>query len=370
MTQKEIHVGIIGANAENGWAKVSHVPAINGLRGLKLAAVATRNEQSAREAAEAFGADRWFSDSYAMIRDEQIDVVTISVKVPAHRELVLAALDAGKAVYCEAPLGSSVAETEEMASAVGSLHTAIGLQGRLNPAVRRATQLLSSGKIGRPLNARIVSTTSGFGPEMPSSYAYFNKTSSGANLLTITAGHTLDLVEVVQGPILEVDARTEVLWPAVKLTDIGEESLRETPDYVAILGKTQSGAVFTADIYGGVAPEDARFSFEIRGSEGWLSLTSDHPYGFQAGDLKLTSNIPFATPDEAAVSGGFRGAAINVGEVYAHLVRDVQVGTYNTPGFTHALHNARLIEAVRRAAEQGERQKFESFDEARVTVGS
>src|SRR6266404_4775955 len=193
MTQKEIHVGIIGANAENGWAKVSHVPAINGLRGLKLAAVATRNEQSAREAAEAFGADRWFSDSYAMIRDEQIDVVTISVKVPAHRELVLAALDAGKAVYCEAPLGSSVAETEEMASAVGSLHTAIGLQGRLNPAVRRATQLLSSGKIGRPLNARIVSTTSGFGPEMPSSYAYFNKTSSGANLLTITAGHTLDL---------------------------------------------------------------------------------------------------------------------------------------------------------------------------------
>jgi len=178
------------------------------------------------------------------------------------------------------------------------------------------------------------------------------------------------LVEVVQGPILEVDARTEVLWPAVKLTDIGEESLRETPDYVAILGKTQSGAVFTADIYGGVAPEDARFSFGIRGSEGWLSLTSDHPYGFQAGDLKLTSNIPFATPDEAAVSGGFRGAAINVGEVYAHLVRDVQVGTYNTPGFTHALHNARLIEAVRRAAEQGERQKFESFDEARVTVGS
>jgi predicted dehydrogenase len=51
MTQKEIHVGIVGANAK-GWAKVSHVPAINGLPGLKLAAVATRNEQSAREAAE------------------------------------------------------------------------------------------------------------------------------------------------------------------------------------------------------------------------------------------------------------------------------------------------------------------------------
>ena len=109
---------------------------------MKLAAVATRNERSAREAAESFGADRWFSDPLAMIHDDSVDVVTISVKVPAHRELVLAALDAGKTVYCEAPLGCTVPETEEMAAAVGSLHAVIGLQGRLDPAVRRAAQLL------------------------------------------------------------------------------------------------------------------------------------------------------------------------------------------------------------------------------------
>jgi len=373
MTQKVIRVGIVGANAQKSWANVSHVPAIDGLPGLKLAAVATRNEQSAREAAEAFGADRWYSDPFAMIRDDPIDVVTISVKVPAHRELVLTALDAGKTVYCESPLGRTVAETEEMASAVGSVHSAIGLQARLNPAVRRAAQLLSSGRIGRPLNARIVSTTSGYGPEMPSMYDYFNKASSGANLLTITVGHTLDLVEAVLGPIIEVDARAEILWPAVKLTDTGEQSWRETADHLDVLGKTRCGAAFTADISGGVAPENVRFSFEIRGSDGWLSLTGGHPYGFQAGDLTLTSNIPFAAPDQAGVSGGFMGAAINVGEVYAHLLRDLHAGTYNTPGFEHALHNARLIEAVRRAAERGERQKvlgqFESFDEAKARSG-
>ncbi len=145
--------------------------------------------------------------------------------------------------------------------------------------------------------------------------------------------------------------------------------MRETADYAVILGKTRSGAVFTAEISGGVAPQDAGFSFEIRGSEGSLSLTSDHPYGCQAGDLKLTSNVPFATPDERTVSGGFMGAAINVGEVYAHLVRDLHAGTYSTPGFEHALHNARLIEAVRRAGEQGERQyiieRIESCDLSR-----
>ena len=183
MTQKEIRVGLVGANAKAGWAKLSHVPAIKGLPGLKLAAVATRNEQSAREAAQAFGADRWFSDPFAMICDDRIDVITISVKVPEHRELVLAALDAGKAVYCEAPLGRTVAEAEEMASAAGSLHTAIGLQGRLNPAVRRAAQLVSSGKLGRPLNARVVFSCAGFGPEMPSAHDYFNKATSGADLL-------------------------------------------------------------------------------------------------------------------------------------------------------------------------------------------
>jgi predicted dehydrogenase len=51
MTQKEFRVGIVGVDTKASWAKVSHVPAINGLPGLKLAAVATRNEQSARQAA-------------------------------------------------------------------------------------------------------------------------------------------------------------------------------------------------------------------------------------------------------------------------------------------------------------------------------
>jgi predicted dehydrogenase len=127
--------------------------------------------------------------------------------------------------------------------------------------------------------------------------------------------------------------------------------------------------VFTADVTGGVAPEDVHFSFEIRGSKGWLNLTSCHPYGLQAGDLTLRASISFPAPEEAAVSGGFMGAAINVGEVYAHLVRDLHAGTYDTPGFEHALHNARLIEAITCAAALGERQKLleevDSFDDQR-----
>ena len=68
------------------------------------------------------------------------------------------------------------------------------------------------------------------------------------------------------------------------------------------------------------------------------------------------------------------GAAINVGEVYAYLLRDLHAGAYNAPDFEHALHNARLIEAVKCADKLGERQKLldqiETFDEPRVTIRS
>ena len=67
------------------------------------------------------------------------------------------------------------------------------------------------------------------------------------------------------------------------------------------------------------------------------------------------------------------GAAINVGEIYAYLIRDLKADAYNTPDFEHALHNARLIEAVKRADELGERQKLleqvEGLDED-VRVGA
>ena len=135
------------------------------------------------------------------------------------------------------------------------------------------------------------------------------------------------------------------------------ESVRATADYVGVVGKTRFGTAFTADIDAGVQPENIRFSFEVRGSDGWLNLSSKHPYGFQAGDLKLTSNVLFAEPDTAAVSDGSPETAINVGEIYAKLVRDLHEGTYRTPGFKHAFHNARLIEAVKNSAKRGVRQK-------------
>jgi predicted dehydrogenase len=363
MSVRKFRVGIIGADANASWAGASHVPALMSQPLLKLAAVATRREESARAAANAFGAELWFADPHAMIEDKTIDIVTVAVKVPAHKELVLAALSAGKAVYCEAPLGSTLAETNEMAAAVGSLHTAIGLQGRHNPSVRRAAELVASGKLGRIMSARVGATTFGYGPQSPSMYDYFNKAASGASFMTITAGHVLDVIEAVLGNITEVDARTELLWPEIEIVDTGETSMREIPDHLDLIAKTASGAPVSVQILAGVPADEAGFVFEIRGSKGWMKLAGNHLAGVQVGDVTLSSSVEFAAPDAPLADGVgpaaadfWAGASINVGELYASLAQDLANGTHVTPGFDHARHNSRLVAAIELAAKTGERQ--------------
>lgn len=364
MSATPLRVGIIGADTQASWAGASHVPAIASQPALRLAAVATRREDSARAAAAAFGAERWYADPHALIADDTLDIVTVAVKVPAHRDLVMAALQARKAVYCEAPLGASLAETGEMARAADGLHTAIGLQGRANPSVRRAAELIASGKIGRVLSAHVRATTSGFGPTSPSAYNYFNKAASGASFLTITTAHVLDVVEAVLGPVSTVDARTQLLWPTIALVDTGATSVREVADHVDLIAGVASGASVSVQVQGGVE-RDPHFVMEVRGTQGWLALQGQHLAGVQVGDLALSASVAFDPPEAPVASGTgptaadfWTGAAINVGEVYASLARDLATGRFDTPGFAHALHNSRLVAAVERAAHTGERQRL------------
>ncbi len=366
MTVKQIRVGLIGADTQASWAGASHVPAIQAHPGLTLAAVATRREASAKAAAEAFGAERWYADPYALIEAEDIDLVTVAVKVPAHADLVRAALKAGKAVYCEAPLGVDLAETQALAEAATGLHTAIGVQGRHNPSVRRAVALVQSGRLGRLMSASVRATTFGFGPQSPSVYDYFNKAASGASFLTITTAHVLDVVEAVLGTITEVDARTERLWPTIELVDTGETSVREIADHVDLIAKTTSGASVSVQVLAGVAPEDAQFVMELRGSLGRLTLTGHHAAGVQVGDLTLHATVDVEAPDAPMATGVgptaaafWAGAAINVGELYDSLARDLQRGTFHTTGFAQAVHSARLVAAVERAAVSGVRQRID-----------
>ena len=112
-----LRVGVIGANPNRSWAKDSHIPALRSLENVQLAAVATTSRASADAAAAAFGVRAAYDDPLALITASDIDIVSVCVRVPYHRDLVLAALAADKHVYCEWPLGRDCGEAAEMAAA-------------------------------------------------------------------------------------------------------------------------------------------------------------------------------------------------------------------------------------------------------------
>jgi predicted dehydrogenase len=101
MMSTPIRVDLVGAHARFGWAQHSHIPALQALPNFSLAAVATRNEDSAREAARVFCARASYGNFRQLVESDDVDLVVVSVKVPSHLEVVQAVFGAGKHVLCE-----------------------------------------------------------------------------------------------------------------------------------------------------------------------------------------------------------------------------------------------------------------------------
>ncbi|HVA26234.1 MAG TPA: Gfo/Idh/MocA family oxidoreductase, partial [Chloroflexota bacterium] len=113
-----IRVGIVGATTTvggSGWGAHAHVPALRALPDYELRAVCTAHADTALAAREAFGAELAFHDFEDMLARPDIDLVAVVVRVPGHYDLVEAALHAGKRVFCEWPLGATLAEAESLA---------------------------------------------------------------------------------------------------------------------------------------------------------------------------------------------------------------------------------------------------------------
>ena len=351
-----IRVGLIGANPRRSWASLSHIPALKALPGFQLTAVATSSEASAQEAAAAFQIPEAFSSAAQLIHSHSVDLVSVCVKVPYHCELVTAALAAGKHVLCEWPLALSVREAEDMRqlAATAGVRANVGLQARINPAVRRAHDLIMDGSIGVPLTAHVLSTTEGHGVALPSAYAYLCDPANGATMSTILTGHTLDLAIYLLGGIENLQAMTTTKFPEVQLTDVGGHVPRLTADSLAIQARFTNGCLFSAEIDGG-RPADTPFVFQVIGTKGSLSLRGGHPYGFQAGEIALDATIKFKAPDLPAAPQ-LRGSLLNVGEQYARFALDLQRNQHTVPDFFHAVQLHQLIRSVGVAAETGIRQ--------------
>src|SRR5947209_6603201 len=143
----KIRLGLIGASVSGTWSSRSHLPAVRASAEVELTAVCTTRAESAEAARQAYGARLAFDDWRNMVASPEIDAVAVVVRVPSHYAPTKAALEAGKHVYCEWPLGRTSVEAVELAQLAKSngLVTAVGLQARVNPTVMHMKELVESG---------------------------------------------------------------------------------------------------------------------------------------------------------------------------------------------------------------------------------
>src|SRR4029079_9989389 len=113
MAQK-IRLGLIGASVRGTWSSRSHLPALQASPDIELTAVCTTRADSAEAARQAYGARLAFDDWRQMVVSREIDAVAVVVRVPSHYAPTKAALDAGKHVYCEWPLGRTNTEAVDL----------------------------------------------------------------------------------------------------------------------------------------------------------------------------------------------------------------------------------------------------------------
>ncbi|MFD1556639.1 Gfo/Idh/MocA family oxidoreductase [Paraburkholderia silviterrae] len=243
-----------------------------------------------------------------------------------------------------------------MAEAAGSggVRTAIGLQGRMSPAVRRAAEVVKSGAIGRPLAASIYCPISAFGPRVPSTQSWSLDPANGTTLVSVAGGHTLDMAISVLGSIDQLAALPTIMFKEVQLDNPAGTATRCTADHLLIHARLVSGCALNVELAGSRAPGSA-FQFRIVGTEGELVMGGNHPVGLQASDLTLSGSVPFEQPARQGAPG-LEGPAINVAELYASFAHDLTGGANMTPNFDHAVRIHRLIDLVDRAGATGGRQ--------------
>jgi predicted dehydrogenase len=111
------------------------------------------------------GLPKAYANVAEMVSAPEIDIVTVTVKVAHHLEIVKAAIEAGKHVYCEWPLGNGLAEAEELAAVARAkgVFGVIGTQARVAPEIEYLKQLIADGFVGEVLSTTLIARGGGWG---------------------------------------------------------------------------------------------------------------------------------------------------------------------------------------------------------------
>jgi len=275
------------------------------------------------------------------------------VRVPEHYGPTKAAIEAGKHVYTEWPLGRTTAEAEELtalAQAKG-VQTAVGLQSRVSPTLLYIRELLETGYVGEMLSCHVTAMRDG-ALERPSSRTWQRDASLGANTLTIATGHVIDALRFVAGNFARVACLVTTQARQWYETDTKQMVPVTAPDNVLVSGQLARGAV--ASVHAAAVPwAGSGFRMEIYGREGTLVATGS--VSSQRGEtLRLQGARGSHALSDLEVPERFvyvpadfpRGDPFNVGQMYALFAEAIHTGQSRIPTFDTAVELHRFMDTI------------------------
>lgn len=355
--KKRFRVGIVGVSTERGWGTTAHIPALRAHSdAFEIAGVANTSLSSAKAAAAAFGIPRAFENVAELVASPDIDLVVVTVKVPHHHEVVTAALEAGKHVYCEWPLGNGLAEAIELAELAKKrkLRAVVGTQATASPELELVHKIVADGCVGDVLSSTYIGCGPTWSEDVTRGDSYTMDSSNGATLLSIIGGHALAAVQSVLGPVEEVVGVLSQTRKTVRIVETGDSIPLQTHDHVMVNCILKSGAPLSLELRGGL-PRGTRLLWEINGTLNDLRITA------------TDDQVPVINISPLRVEVGRRGeqgyrevavemfdfadtvAARNVAALYRQMAEDLLQGTKIAPDFDDAVALHRVIDAIQRS---------------------
>jgi predicted dehydrogenase len=294
-----------------------------------------------------------------MIASPDIDAVAVVVRVPSHYAPTKAALEAGKHVYCEWPLGRTTAEAVELAALAKArrLIAAVGLQARVNPALAYMKEQVAAGYVGEVMAVHVTLMRDGV-LSRPSHRTWQRDATLGANTLTIANGHTVDAMRFVVGEVGRLSA--VVATQAEQWLDTGTNTWLDVtaPDNVLLSGRLANGAVVSVHV-GAIPFAGSGYRMEVYGRAGTLILTGEESpqlgevflHGAKGGNALAPMPVPARFTVASAATPG--GEAVNVGQLYTQFARAIRGAGGDLPTFETAVELHRLIDAIAAASDSG-----------------
>jgi predicted dehydrogenase len=239
---------------------------------------------------------------------------------------------------------------------------AVGLQGRMSPAINYVKDLVAEGYVGRVLAATMIGCAPNWGPTIDR--AYQAERANGANLLTITGGHQIDALCHCLGEFRELTAFAVSQRDRIALAATGESIAKDVPDQLAVNGIVGDGAVVSFQIRGGMTRGTA-FLFEIHGETGDLALTATSRDSMQRQELMVwgaqsaaqeLAELPVPARYRWVPEGTPGDSRYNVAQLYVRLAECIRDGKPVNPDFAAAVTRHRLLDAIVQASETGRKQ--------------